>query len=307
MNGVNKMNISVTTLLRNYFKKNKKCDFNIIPILKVSFKKRIEQILRYHQNDFICNKIGYIPQKTDLSDNDFIFAIKDYNKKYYRELYLGTGREKLESKILEFRTPMEIPNQIIQKYKENPKTAGNYAQRLIAINPSTSVPFSLGFKSEENNYFITIPNTNIRISFRCDLEDIQEGLYEFKLTKNGAFKLKLKEAICQLYLYDFLYRLKFNIKSFHGLRIEIALVDIKKIYIYDLFEKKIGKYFFSMDLKEVNSFCQLNIVPKLKEIFFANLSQNEFLTISNIIDKIYCNIETASYFDYNARVIRHKE
>ena len=79
---------------------------------------------------------------------------------------------------------------------------------------------------------IEIPSTKSNIiRYQIDCVDL-DALIEFKLTTNKNHQKVLRKALVQIFLYDFLLRIKYNINTYHAIIVEILNLNENKIYRY---------------------------------------------------------------------------
>jgi hypothetical protein len=169
---------------------------------------------------------------------------------------------------------------------------------------------------DEKTRSINIPNTDILITFRLDLEDFIGGLYEFKLTSKKNEERRLHEATIQLYIYDFLQRIRFNVNCWQGMLVDIALIDEEKVISFNLFSKphKIPcipgedqKYFFKdKKLDECQEYYQNEIKGTLQKLFHE-ICEDQISPIKVALDNAYKIILPKMYEDEAESILRHKE
>ncbi|MBU4245856.1 MAG: hypothetical protein ABIF85_00065 [Nanoarchaeota archaeon] len=233
-------------------------------------EERIYFICQSFQDDAI-SRILSLPKKQNPE------KVRKWIMEHKRFMKKGIGIEKLIKNLPDFKNPEKISEIIDVIYGSNPIKgpieAGNYAQKYISFTPFVNFHKSFKRKISEPGEHVKIPQTGDIIHYQYDLLST-EAIYEFKLTTSKNIEKTLRKALIQLYLYDFLYRMKSSKRQFKTLLIEIYLVDKREIWRYGkLFENDI-----SVD-KDV-----------LKQIFKVNEFSN-LDVLNRIIDDIYDSIE----------------
>jgi len=287
--------IGVQTMRNNFLKTN---PTTILPKFKSTqkLKERLKDISLFFQNENIIKKIGEPPETNHIK------KIEEYWNKHKKLVKKGFGKEELISKLEDYQDIELIIKKVHNIYKEKPRYAGMYAHKYIAYNPFVAYQHYFDREYEEPQENQKIKLTEDTIKFSPDLLAV-EGLYEFKLTTAPKLAEKLKEALIQLYLYDFIFRIKYKQLGRHEnpLFIEIYCVDLDVIYQF-------GSLFPDNFMIEVNT-------DVLKNVFKVN-KFSQLDKINYIIDDIYNNLIPATiendwkilkihkYRDVNAKKVK---
>ena len=215
---------------------------------------KINEVLKFPE-DAIKNPTG----------GDNLKKIKSWESCFDKLKKKGLGREKLVNKLPDFKHPETIPQKVVELYNKNTAEAGIYAQKYLGYTPFVDYYNLYEREVEEPFEEFTIPQTGDIISFQYDLLSI-DALYEFKLTKQENITKRLREALIQIYIYDFLLRMKNNILHYYPLIIEICAIDKQIIYRYgSIFSKDV----FNVDkdvLKSIfktNNFSNLDLLSRI--------------------------------------------
>lgn len=237
-------------------------------------KERLKQICKHFQDEKILDILP-LPDPKKFSDRpQQLKKILDSWEKHHKELLKrGIGREILVEQLLDYKRPEKIIKEIERLHMINPKKAGEYAHKYIGLNPLTAWQSK---KVSELTETVIIPETKHRISYRYDsLLDLY-GVYEFKITTKKNLDARLREALIQSYLYDFILKLKFKEETGEEIDhtpilIEIYLVDTKEILRFGLSnknlifpDKEILKRLF-----RVNQFENMDVIEKLIEQLYT--------------------------------------
>jgi hypothetical protein len=263
-----------------------------------SISQAVRDICEYARSQAIA-KVLPLHEISGLSAEKQCEILEWHVRKHEALVREGEGRQPLVSRFPEYANPDQIPVKLKELYRRDPREAGRFAERYIGINPATSVfPYYDFPDQEEFLQDVALPGTTITIRGQADLEDIDGGFYEFKLTNKQRHECTLRRALVQLYLYDFLYRLRFGIDHYKGMIIDLCIIDDEMIYRYYPAEQ------FGERLVDYQRYCKEIVKPTLKAVF-STCTPQDAEKIGILLDEVYDAIRPALMEDHNQTIARH--
>jgi hypothetical protein len=240
----------------------------------ISIQDRIDDIIT---SVLIDEHVVPAPKEEGLSEEEKIKTLLKWQEDFERAKEKKLGRKRLVEKLPDYRTEEKILQKIKDKYSESPAEAGNYAEQYISSTPFITY---YGLKKrplEEINESVRIGTTNNIVHWRFDSFAFDAGIYEFKLTKNNLQR-SLEKATLQIFLYDFLWRLKYNKRHHNPMIIEICIIDDEKINRYGGLPWLTDKEYFVVDKDVLKAIFRENHFDDLEKIY-------------SMIDEIYDHLE----------------